>query len=79
MIDVYVAQLKFVVEKHEDGYLAYPLGVQGAILGEGDTFDDALADAKSAVGAYVEEFGPEGLNIEAPVLEAVVVDGAASA
>jgi predicted RNase H-like HicB family nuclease len=79
MTDKFVSRLKFVVEKHEDGYVAYPLGVEGAIVGEGDTFEDALADVKSAVGAYVEAFGPEGLNIETPVLEAVVVDGAASA
>jgi hypothetical protein len=36
-------QFKIVVEKHEDGYIAYPLGVKGVVIGEGDTFEDALA------------------------------------
>ena len=31
--------LKFVVEKHRDGYVAYPLGLKGAVVGEGDTYD----------------------------------------
>ena len=26
--------LKFVVEKHRDGYIAYPLGLKGAVVGE---------------------------------------------
>lgn len=78
MVDEYMIKLKIVVEKHEDGYIAYPLGVDGAIVGEGDTFDEALADVKSAIGAYVEAFGAEGLNIDSPVLEAVIVESAAA-
>ena len=27
--------VKIVVEKHSDGYVAYPLGVQGVVVGEG--------------------------------------------
>jgi predicted RNase H-like HicB family nuclease len=41
--------LKIVVEKHEDGYVAYPIGIDGVVVGEGDTFDDALADVRSAI------------------------------
>ena len=29
-------QIKIIVEKHPDGYVAYPLGVQGVVVGEGD-------------------------------------------
>ena len=39
-------QIKVVVEKHSDGYIAYPLGLRGIIVGEGDTYEAALADVK---------------------------------
>ena len=38
-------KLKFVIEKHRDGYVAYPLGLKGAVVGEGDSYESALADA----------------------------------
>jgi len=28
---------KVIVEKHPDGYIAYPLGLKGIVVGEGDT------------------------------------------
>ena len=30
-------QLKVIVEKHSDGYIAYPLGLKGVVVSEGDT------------------------------------------
>ena len=30
-------QYKIVVEKHPDGYVAYPLGIKGVVVGQGDT------------------------------------------
>ena len=70
-------QIKIVVEKHLDGYLAYPLGIDGIVLGEGDTFDEALDDVKSAIRFHVETFGLGALDIESPVLEAVIIETAA--
>ena len=32
-----VHQLKIVVEKTPDGYVAYPLGLQGVVVGQGYT------------------------------------------
>ncbi len=49
--------LKIVVEKHPDGYVAYPLGVKGVIVGEGDTYEAAVADLKSALQFHIETFG----------------------
>ncbi|MFZ5910376.1 MAG: type II toxin-antitoxin system HicB family antitoxin [Chloroflexota bacterium] len=69
-----VQQLKFIVEKHADGYVAYPLGLKGVIVGEGDTYEAALADVKSAVQFHVETFGKEVLESETPVLEAFVAE-----
>ena len=36
-----------------------PLGVSGVVVGEGDSYEEALADAVSAVKSHVEVFGPE--------------------
>ncbi len=69
-----MSELKVIVEKHPDGYLAYPLGCKGVIVGEGDTYDEALADVKSAINFHVESFGPEVLQSDAPVLEVFVAE-----
>jgi hypothetical protein len=37
-----MTKIKFVVEKHADGYIAYPLGIKGVVVGEGDTYEEAL-------------------------------------
>ena len=67
-------QIKVVVEKHPDGYVAYPLGLKGVVVGEGDTYEEALTDVKSAILFHIESFGKEVLNIEPPVLEAFVAE-----
>jgi predicted RNase H-like HicB family nuclease len=54
-----VQQLKLVVEKHADGYVAYPLGLKGVVVGEGDTYEAAPADVKSAIQFHIETFGKE--------------------
>jgi len=50
-------QIKVLVEKHPDGYVAYPLGLKGVIVGEGETYEEALADVKSAIRFHIETFG----------------------
>jgi predicted RNase H-like HicB family nuclease len=67
-------QFKIVVEKHPDGYVAYPLGITGIVVGEGETYEEALADVKSAIRFHVETFGLEVLESESPVLEAFVAE-----
>jgi predicted RNase H-like HicB family nuclease len=52
-------QFKIIVEKHPDGYIAYPLGVKGIVVGAGDTYEAALADVKSAIEFHIETFGAE--------------------
>ncbi|HEC92479.1 MAG TPA: type II toxin-antitoxin system HicB family antitoxin [Candidatus Atribacteria bacterium] len=66
--------LKIVVEKHEDGYIAYPLGLKGIIVGQGDTYEEALADAKSAIKFHIETFGKEVLEDKEDVLEAFIAE-----
>ena len=69
-----VRQIKIVVEKHPDGYVAYPLGIKGVVIGEGDTYEEALSDVKSAISFHIETFGSEVLEAETPVLEAFVTE-----
>jgi predicted RNase H-like HicB family nuclease len=52
-------QFKVIVEKHPDGYVAYPLGLKGVVVGEGDTYEEALADVKSAIQFHIDTFGQE--------------------
>ena len=69
-----MTQFKIVIEKHEDGYVAYPLGLNGVVVGQGDTSQDALADVKSAIRFHIESFGREILDTQSLVLEAYVTD-----
>ncbi len=67
-------QFKIIVEKHSDGYVAYPLGLKGIVVGEGDTYEEALGDVKSAIQFHIETFGPDVIEEEPPVLEAFIAE-----
>ena len=57
-------QYKIIVERHPGGYGAYPLGLKGVVVGEGDTYEEALADVKSAIRLHIETFGEDVLEEE---------------
>jgi len=67
-------QFKVVVEKHPDGYVAYPLGLKGIVIGQGDSYEEALSDVKSAIRFHIESFGEEVLDAEPRVIEAFVAE-----
>jgi predicted RNase H-like HicB family nuclease len=67
-------KIKIIVEKHPDGYIAYPLGLKGIVVGQGDTYDEVLADVKSAIQFHIETFGTEMLELEPKVLEAFIAE-----
>ncbi|MEW6388680.1 MAG: type II toxin-antitoxin system HicB family antitoxin [Thermodesulfobacteriota bacterium] len=67
-------QFKIIVEKHPDGYVAYPLGLKGVVVGQGDSYEAALTDVKSAITFHIETFGPEVLEMEPPILEAFIAE-----
>ena len=71
-------QFKIVVEKHPDTYVAYPLGLKGVVVGQGATYEDALADVKSAIQFHLETFGAEAIEIDPPVLEAFIAEAGVS-
>jgi len=68
--------VKIIVEKHEDGYVAYPLGIEGVVVGQGETYDAALKDVKSALAYHLETFGADAMETDTPVLEAFVAEAA---
>ncbi len=48
--------IKIIIEKHPEGYVAYPLGLNGVVVGEGDTYEEAFTDVKSAIKFHIETF-----------------------
>lgn len=66
--------LKIIVEKHPDGFVAYPVGLRGIIVGQGETREEALTDVTSAIEFHVETFGMAELESEDPVLDVFVAN-----
>jgi len=64
---------KVIVEKHSDGYVAYPLGLKGVVVAEGNTYEEAITDVKSAIRSHIQTFGDDVLDTES-VLEAFVAE-----
>jgi predicted RNase H-like HicB family nuclease len=62
-------EIKIIVERHPDGYIAYPLGLKGVVVGQGDTYEEALADVQSAIRFHIETFGQDALEEESSLLE----------
>ena len=52
-------QVKIILEKHPDGYVAYPVGLNGVVVGEGDTYEEAPADVTSAIHFHIETSGDD--------------------
>lgn len=69
-----VSFMKIIIEKHSEGYVAYPAGVQGIVVGQGTTFDEALHDVQSAIRFHIETFGRDSLESENPALDAFVAE-----
>ena len=68
-----IQQIKIIVEKHAEGYVAYPLGLKGVVVGEGNTYEEALADVKSAIKFHIETFGIDALEQE-EIIETFVAE-----
>jgi hypothetical protein len=62
-----LGNIHFMVVSHRGSYTSYPLGVEGIVVGQGDTFEEALESAKSATLFHIESFGLEHLlSTESP-------------
>ncbi|MBC8497287.1 MAG: type II toxin-antitoxin system HicB family antitoxin [Anaerolineales bacterium] len=69
-----VKNYKIIVEKYPDNYVAYPLGLKGVVVGQGDTYEEALADVKSAIKFHIETFGQDVFEADKLVLDAFVAE-----
>jgi len=69
-----VRQFKIVVEKNPDGYVAYPLCLKGVVVGQGNSYEEAVSDVKSAIQFHIETFGKDVVELEPPVLEAFIAE-----
>ncbi|HEX9731007.1 MAG TPA: type II toxin-antitoxin system HicB family antitoxin [Thermoanaerobaculia bacterium] len=68
--------VKIIVEKHPDGYVAYPVGLRGVVVAQGDTCEEALAEARSAIQFHLETFGREVLEEEDAATEVFIAETA---
>ena len=73
-----ISRIKVIIERTEDGYVAYPLGVKGVVVGQGDSYEEALADVRSAIRAHVREFGLDSIRPDNPAIEAFVAEAEVS-
>jgi len=67
-------KVKIIVEQHSDGFVAYPVGLRGVIVGQGDTREEAVADVASAIQFHAETFGTTDLESGEPLLDVFVTD-----
>ncbi len=63
-----------MVDAHPDGFVAYPLGLKGVVGGQGDTYEEALSDVRSAIAFNIETFGSEVSADDSPVLDAHLIE-----
>jgi predicted RNase H-like HicB family nuclease len=68
--------IKIIVEEHTDGFVAYPVGLKGVVVGEGDTYEEAVADVESAVLFHIETFGKDVLEGDDKVIQVFVTEKA---
>ena len=59
-------QFKVVVERYPDGYVAYPLGLKGVVVGQGDTYRAALDYVSSAFRFHFETLPLLGVLFSSP-------------
>ena len=57
-----------------DIYVAYPLGLKGVVVGQGETYEAALADVKSAIQFHIETFGLETMEVDPTFLGAHITE-----
>lgn len=71
-------RIKLVIERTDDGYVAYPLGLSGVVVAEGDSYEEALREVQSAVRFHVETFGAEVIDEAAEAKEVFIAEAEVS-
>ena len=68
-----VKHVKVIVEKHPDGYVAYPLGLKGVIVVRGTPLRRPLPTCSLPL-RHIETFGSEVVENASSVLEVFVAE-----
>ncbi len=71
--------LKIIIEKHSHGYVAYPFGLRGAVVGAGDSYEEVFSDVKSAIRFHIETFGADVFEAGEEALEVFVAEAEVAA
>jgi predicted RNase H-like HicB family nuclease len=56
MVDPIQEVFSVLLEQHADGFVAHTVGLRGVIVGQGDTWEEAIGDVTSAIQFHVETF-----------------------
>jgi predicted RNase H-like HicB family nuclease len=67
-------QIKIIVEKHKDGFVAYPIGLKGVVVAQGNSYDQVLTEVKSAIDFHIETFGKEVFEGEDMIMDVFVAE-----
>lgn len=67
-----MTQLKIIVEKHPDGYIAYPLGRGDGVVGRGKTSEHALSNVKAALRSQADSVEEQASSLTPAIIEAFV-------
>ena len=66
-------KFNIIIEKDDNGYFAYIPQLKGCMT-QGDTYEEALSDVKSAIHFHIETFGNEVMEVEPRIIEAFVAE-----
>jgi predicted RNase H-like HicB family nuclease len=69
-----MGEIKIIVEKHSDGYVAYPSAMNGIVVGEGDSYEETVADMQSAIRFHIATFGLDVSESDSSLREVFVAE-----
>lgn len=55
-------EVSIIVEQHDNGFVAYPVGLKGVVVAEGNSLEETVQDLKSAIEFHLDTFGREALE-----------------
>jgi hypothetical protein len=69
-----VRQIRIIIERRSNRFVAYPLGVHSAKASEGNTYEEALARLRLSTGVRADSLSADLVAMRPPVLEACVAE-----
>ena len=66
------ANVKIILEKHRDTYVAYPIGLEEGVIGQGATNGEALVEVLRARALWLEAARAEGKPVPPPLFRPAI-------